>query len=328
MNMPEITDHFNGIIQVKITMSFPLRWVNSYILQGPEGLTIVDPGPRTPGNEEEWQKAFAGLAIRPGDIRQIVLTHHHPDHLGCSGWLQQQSGCRVWMSERSYREAQLMWGPGSTMNRDLPALFRLHGMPEEWTCQLEDHMKSFFPQVAPMPEVTFIPGGQSFAMGGLRWLPIETAGHAPGHLSFYDPKSGAILCGDAVLPQISPNVSLMPGSDPEPLQSFLQGLMKLKNLEVSTAYPGHRNPFQHFGERLDALLLHHEERLAKVERLLEESPATGFELCVSLFGTKLGIHQMRFAMCETLAHARELERRGRIETSPVEDGVTRFRPVS
>jgi len=324
LNMPDITDHFNGIIQVKITMSFPLRWVNSYLLQGPEGLTIVDPGPRTPGNEEEWNKAFAELGIGPSDIRQIVLTHHHPDHLGCSGWLQEQSGSRVWMSERSYREAQLMWGQGSAMNRDLPALFRGHGMPEEWAGQLEAHLNGFISQVTPLPEVAFINAEQPFAMGGRRWLPVETAGHAPGHLSFYHPESGDILCGDAVLPQISPNVSLMPGSDPEPLQSFLQGLLKLKNLEVGTAYPGHRNPFQHFGERLEALLLHHEERLAKIERLLADAPATGFELCVSLFGTKLGIHQMRFAMCETLAHTRELERRGRIGSGAGGDGVIRF----
>ena len=133
------------------------------------------------------------------------------------------------------------------------------------------------------------------------------------------------MCGDAVLPQISPNVSLMPGSDPEPLQSFLQGLLKLKNLEVSTAYPGHRNPFQHFEERIVALLLHHEERLTKIEQLLADAPATGFELCTSLFGSRLGIHQMRFAMCETLAHTRELERRGRIKASDDADGVAKYR---
>ncbi|MWV46798.1 MBL fold metallo-hydrolase [Paenibacillus sp. HJL G12] len=319
--MPEITDHHNGIIQVKISMSFPLRWVNSYVLQGPEGLTIIDPGPHTPENEEEWNRAFAEIGRTISDVKHIVLTHHHPDHLGCSGWIQQQSGCKVWMSERSYQETRLMWGPDSTMNSDLPELFRSHGMPAEWTDQLEVHMNSFVPQVTPSPEVSFIPMGQHLVMGGREWMPVETAGHAPGHVSFYHEESGEILCGDAVLPQISPNVSLTPGSDPEPLQSFLKGLLKLKNLEVSTAYPGHRNPFKHFGERLEALLLHHEERLVKIEQMLDSAPATGFKLCVSLFSSKLGIHQMRFAMCETLAHTRELERRGRVTSFRNKDDI-------
>nr|WP_280521421.1 MBL fold metallo-hydrolase [Paenibacillus mangrovi] len=319
--MPEITDHQNGIIQVKISMSFPLRWVNSYVLQGPEGLTIIDPGPHTPENEEEWKRAFAELGRAISEVENIVLTHHHPDHLGCSGWIQQQSGCKVWISERAFQETELMWGPKSTMNADLPELFRSQGMPKEWTSQLEVHMNSFVSQITPRPEVAFIPEGKLFSMGGREWLPVETAGHAPGHLSFYHEESGEILCGDAVLPQISPNVSLMPGSDPEPLQSFLQGLLKLKNLKVSTAYPGHRNPFQHFEERLEALLLHHEERLAKIEQLLASAPATGFELCAFLFSSKLGIHQMRFAMCETLAHTRELERRERITVFCNEDGI-------
>ncbi|MEC0372403.1 MBL fold metallo-hydrolase [Paenibacillus chibensis] len=325
MNMPEITEHRRGITQVKISMSYPLRWVNSYILREPDGYTIIDPGPHTPENEEEWKKAMHELGISFRDVKNVVLTHHHPDHLGCAGWIQQQAGCKVWMSKRSFQEAERMWGATSTMNTDLPELFQRNGMPEAWTSQLEVHMNSFVPQITPRPDVAWIPEGQRFVMGGRGWLPVETAGHAPGHVSFYDEESGDILCGDAVLPQISPNVSLMPGSDPEPLQSFLQGLLKLKNLEAGTAYPGHRNPFQHFGERIEALLLHHEERLVKIEQLLDPAPATGFELCTALFSSKLGIHQMRFAMCETLAHTRELERRGRIISREYEDGVIRFK---
>ncbi|MMZ66973.1 hypothetical protein D1872_295120 [compost metagenome] len=38
---------------------------------------------------------------------------------------------------------------------------------------------------------------------------------------------------------------------------------------------------------------------------------SGFEVCAALFGTDLGIHQMRFAMSEALAHLVELVRRGR-----------------
>ena len=132
----------------------------------------------------------------------------------------------------------------------------------------------------------------------------------PGHLSFYAPESREILCGDAVLPQISPNISLQPGSDTEPLQSYMDGLQRLGTLTVERAYPGHRNPFTRFTERTTELLAHHEERLAKLAERLRESPAHAYDICLHLFGDRLGTHQLRFAMSETLAHLQELVRRG------------------
>ncbi|MGG6311795.1 MBL fold metallo-hydrolase [Paenibacillus macerans] len=299
------------IARVPISMAPPLRRVNSYVLRGEEGITIVDPGPRTKETEAEWQAAWRELGISPREIAQIVLTHHHPDHYGLAGYLQSLTGAPVLMSSRAFAETKLMWGEDGRMNEALPGLFRQHGMPESWCARLPDHLNGFVGQVTPSPEVTFIGEGESVTMGGRAWEPIETAGHAPGHLSFYDAERKLMLCGDAVLPQISPNVSFLPGSDPQPLQSFLISLVKLSGYEVELAYPGHRNPFGYFGERVRMLLQHHEERLSRIEELLRERPQCGFDVCASLFGTELGIHQMRFAMSETLAHLVELVRRGR-----------------
>jgi len=58
------------------------------------------------------------------------------------------------------------------------------------------------------------------------------------------------------------------------------------------------------------LIRHHEERLAAVQAMLAKQPMSGFAVCCALFGTDLGIHQMRFAMSEALAHLIELVRRG------------------
>nr|WP_145163152.1 MBL fold metallo-hydrolase [Paenibacillus terrae] len=325
MNIPEITHYEDGIIQVKMAMSSPLRWVNSYILRGPSGgVTVIDPGPRTAENEAAWNKVLDELGIPFGNVESVVLTHHHPDHLGLSGWFQEKAGCPVRMSARAAEEMQRMWGEASTMNDDLPLLFRQHGMPEAWTSQLPAHLESFIPQVEPLPSALPLTEGEPLEMGGRRWIPIETWGHAPGHMSLLHEESGVMLCGDAVLPQISPNVSLLPGSDPEPLHSFLNGLRKLQSFQVKRAYPGHRNPFDHFVARLEALLQHHEERLVRVLGRIQAGPATGFELCAALFGTALGIHQMRFAMCETLAHTQELERRGQVMKVPGHDGIFRY----
>ncbi|WP_339166991.1 MBL fold metallo-hydrolase [Paenibacillus sp. FSL R5-0341] len=315
-----------GIHRVKITMSFPLRWVNSYVLSQPDGtITIIDPGPRNSETELEWHEALADLGLSFDNIHQIVLTHHHPDHLGLSGWMQQMTGAAVRMSARSRQEADYMWGPDSHINILLPDYYGSHGMPEDKTEQMHEHMKAFTSQITPLPKVTPIEDGEWLDMGGKRWVAVETGGHAPGHLSFYAPESMEILCGDAVLPQISPNISLQPGSDPEPLLSYMEGLHRLGALNVKQAYPGHRNPFAQFNERTVHLLAHHEERLQKMTERIQESPANAYDICVHMFGNRLGTHQLRFAMSETLAHLQELIRRKVVKQEKQPDGTFYFR---
>ncbi|MGQ8874876.1 MBL fold metallo-hydrolase [Paenibacillus sp. TSA_86.1] len=319
LSMPE------GMHRIQITMSFPLRWVNSYILIEPDGqASIVDPGPRTAETEQEWREALANLGLTFEDIHQIVLTHHHPDHLGLSGWMQQMSGAPVLMSARSRQETDYMWGDGASIEERLPEYYLLHGMPQHKTVEIKEHMKTFISQITPLPKVTIIADGGTLRMGGKAWIPVETGGHAPGHLSFYAPESREILCGDAVLPQISPNISLQPGSDPEPLQSYMDGLRRLSSLTVECAYPGHRNPFTRFTERTTELLAHHEERLAKLTERLQESSAHAYDICLHLFGDRLGTHQLRFAMSETLAHLQELIRRGLVSQEQQPEGIIYF----
>jgi glyoxylase-like metal-dependent hydrolase (beta-lactamase superfamily II) len=318
-----------GIVQIPISMAPPLRWINSDLLRGPEGVTIVDPGPHTSATEQEWRAVWQQLGIVQQDVVSIVLTHHHPDHYGLAGYLQSLTGVSVTMSQRAHEEVVRMWGSGSAMERDLPALFQRYGMPSSWSLQLEGHLAGFVSQVTPEPEVSYIPDNSLISMGGHNWRVIESGGHAPGHLSFYDEEREIILCGDAVLPQISPNVSFLPGSDPEPLQSFMDSLSKLGQLNVKLAFPGHRGPFSHFTERTKWLIKHHEERLSVIEAMLQEGPKSGFEVCTTLFGSQLGIHQMRFAMSEALAHLVHLVQQGRVTevASNDERGIILFSPI-
>jgi glyoxylase-like metal-dependent hydrolase (beta-lactamase superfamily II) len=112
-----------------------------------------------------------------------------------------------------------------------------------------------------------------------------------------------MICGDHVIPQISPNVSYLPGElDENPLSSFLQSLEAIGRYDVAYAYPGHREPFEKFGLRAQELLQHHESRLELMRGMLADRPQTAYEVCRHTFGNKLTIHQLRFALSETLAH--------------------------
>jgi len=143
-NNRNIVDQRAGhIFQVKVPLPFPLRWVNSYVVKGVEGYTVIDPGIHTDDAEACWHEALGLMNLKFSDIQQIVLTHHHPDHYGLSGWLQQETGAKVWMSEAGKRQVDYLWGPYRRGTIDLHTMFTLHGMNSQVGDMLVEHMEDF-----------------------------------------------------------------------------------------------------------------------------------------------------------------------------------------
>jgi glyoxylase-like metal-dependent hydrolase (beta-lactamase superfamily II) len=314
------------ITQVKVPLPFPLRWINSYVVRGANGYTIIDPGLHTEDAVRLWEQAMKELGFEYEDVEKIVLTHHHPDHYGLAGSFQQRSGKHppVYMSQKGKELADLLWGSEEpTMTTSMPADFIAHGMDRQTADEMVVHMDSFIPLVSPQPEVTYMEEDAPFALGDRWYRPIHTPGHAEGHLCFLDESNGEMFCGDHVLPQITPNVSYIPGGDPNPLSSFLSSLELAARLPVSMAMPGHRDPFTGFVERARDIIQHHEVRLAQIADGLKK-PATAYQVCRHLFGDRLSIHQLRFAMGETIAHMIYLEQQGRVVLSTDDEGIRRY----
>ena len=318
-----IENRGDGIYQVRVPLPFPLRWVNAYLLKGQDGYTVIDPGLHTAESIKVWEESFDTLGISYSDISQIVLTHHHPDHIGLAGTFQQRSGAPVLLSAEGIEQSLYLWGPEREATDELHKLFARHGMDAETGERLREHMESFLPFVYPLPEMTPITAGSLIMMGDRAYRTIEAPGHAYGQFMLLDEAGGNLFCGDHVLPQITPNVGLLPRFDTNPLQSFLDSLALVAQLAVKRAFPGHRDPFEGFAERCHAIIEHHHERLARMIGMLDQ-PKSGYELCQAFFGTSLSIHQLRFAMAETLAHLVYLRENGEIKEQPSAGGTTAF----
>lgn len=321
----------NGWIQAKVPLPFSLKWVNSYLLPEEDGgWTVIDPGLNTQESVLFWELTLAKCGIEWSQVRRIVLTHHHPDHYGLAGWFQERSGgAPVYISQAALDAAKRLWGDRESFSDELTEAFLAHGLDPELESDMREHLVSFRIKVAPHPtDVRILEPDREFVMGGASWRMIRGDGHGPGHLSFYDPMARRMICGDQVLPNITPNIGWMPGADPDPLGSFMASVDGMRTLDVDMAYPGHRDPFPNFRERAEEMLDHHERRLSRMAELIGGASVTAFETCEMLFGVRLrgNTHNLRFALAETIAHLIMLEIRG-IARKAEDAGIIRYRLV-
>jgi glyoxylase-like metal-dependent hydrolase (beta-lactamase superfamily II) len=301
-----------GIFQVQLPLPFPLRIVNCYALRDGDGWTIIDTGINYAAGREAWQAALAKLEIAPETIRRIILTHAHPDHYGMAGWLAQQSDAPVLLAPLEQEFVRTVWHAGAANDQVVAEFFRAQGMPIELAEQVRQSMADTRAMTLPWPATSVIQPGESLQIGARRFQVIDAPGHSDQHLVFYCVEDRLLLCGDAVLIKITPNISLWPHGRPNPLADFLHTLDRLAALLVDLALPGHGPLIHAFGERLIELRAHHHERLEVMEQATGGG-ATAFTICTAVFPTTaLSPHQLRFAMAETLAHLEYLVNVGRL----------------
>jgi glyoxylase-like metal-dependent hydrolase (beta-lactamase superfamily II) len=271
---------------------------------------LIDVGLNDSEARETWKKAFAYLSIDPTEITTIYLTHFHPDHTGLAGWMQELTGARVYMHDIDARMLERVWGKDSVQTAHMKEMVLNHGVPEQLSEEIITQMDKLNSSVLPLPKVDII--GSEVQFADLVWKVIHTPGHSSGHICFLQEEEQILIVGDTVLEKITPNISVWPGASQKPLHEYIDSLQKLKLLPVKIAYSAHYSPIIKFKQRIEELILHHEERLNKIEKLAENK--TAYEIAEILFSHKfLNPHQWRFAIAETIAHLNYLEQEMRIE---------------
>ncbi len=90
----------DGLLWIRLPLPMALDHVNVYALRDPQGWTIVDTGLSSRKTKALWQSLIDGpLAGAP--IWRVILTHHHPDHVGLAGWFASEFGAEIWSSVTS-----------------------------------------------------------------------------------------------------------------------------------------------------------------------------------------------------------------------------------
>lgn len=326
-----------GVRWIRMRLPFALDHINLWLLRdsldGVEGWTVVDCCIAHDEARAQWEQVFE-TQLQGLPILRVIVTHMHPDHIGLAEWLCTRWNAPLWISSTDYHVARVLSTAGDTLaGGDAAAsFFASHGLVDpEAVAKIRARTNYYANMVPSVPDrFTRMMDGDTVAINGHAWRCISGYGHAPEHIALYCDELKLLLGGDMMLPRISTNVSVHAG-EPEAnsLRLFLDSIDKFKALPAETlGLPSHGKPFTGIHRRVDQLQEHHRDRLAELLEACTARPLTAAEGLPILFKRELDLHQMTFAMGETVAHLHLLWFAGQVRRELGEDGIYRFGPRS
>ncbi len=314
-----------GLHQLKVPIpNNPIGYVLPYLFEVPGGCAIIDPGWNADECEASLRSQMGALGLGFGDVKEIIVTHVHPDHFGLAGKVRDASGAPITVHESDVE--QLSWR--AKINSDeVEAWFRAYGLPEGGA-PVWQTARSRGWQIDTRPD-KLIKDGAVLKLGSFELETIWTPGHSAGHACFYMRDEELLLSGDHVLPTISPNVSLWPGSEADPLSDYLASLHKLRGLKPRRVLPAHEYDFEDLEARLDGLEEHHNDRLQQMVDAVQAGATTAYEIARAVRWSighfdKFEPGTQRAAVSETVAHVRYLVGNGRLLPFNEGDGISRY----
>ncbi|RKQ36947.1 MBL fold metallo-hydrolase [Kocuria tytonis] len=214
--------------------------VNCYLLEDAEGLTLVDAGLPRVWNELGW--AIRELGRTPEDLKALVLTHAHFDHVGIAAKLVSRLGVPVYAHRD---ERHLAAHPYSYAHESPTALYPLR------------HPRAV-PVLASMlaggaAAVRGVSVSRDLTVGDTVPVPgrprvVFTAGHTYGHCALHVPEADAVLSGDALV-TLDPYTGLtgpriVAGAATADAEMAVASLDALAATGAGVVLPGHGDPWR------------------------------------------------------------------------------------
>lgn len=326
--MIEIT---NGIYLMPLPLvNSSLGHINTYLLPGKEGHLLVDCGWNTGEAFASLKSQMAEIGTRPEDISQIVVTHIHPDHYGLAGKLKQLSQAKIALHHLEKEIIETRYVNFQHLLEQLARWLSQNGTPTaDLPVFLQTSERTTRLVTVTLPDVV-LHGGETITAGALRFQVLWTPGHSPGHISLYEPDRKILLCGDYILPSITPHISLNPYQvGTSPLDIYLHALEATRQLEADLILPGHQQPFHNLQARIEEIVWHHGRRNSEILNTVTTEKKTAYQIATELTWMSdtngvgwevLSPLDRRLAVLETLSHLESMRLKGIIHKS-ARDGL-------
>jgi len=235
------------IVTIDLNFQNKTQAIASYLIKYSDGAILIESGPGSVLPALEAALAKEGLSTR--DITHVLLTHIHLDHAGASGWLSRQ-GANVYVHPN---------GAPHLLNPEklIASATRIYG----------EMMDKLWGEFLPVEQDKLkVPkDAEEIVIGNLRFLPVNTPGHAEHHYSYIF--EDICFSGDVGGVRI-PGYAYLRAPMPPPELHFgrwRESLARLRSLKFARIAPTHFGIFEDAVWQLDEL----DKTLAAMETWLE-----------------------------------------------------------
>jgi glyoxylase-like metal-dependent hydrolase (beta-lactamase superfamily II) len=243
-------------ILLELPTPYPIGTVNCYLFLEPEP-TLVDCGMKTTAAWQALAQGFAAHGLRIADLKRIIITHAHVDHMGMANQIVAESGAQVWLSDLVYDYGGNFaekWGQRVDFHKFILPFFGLTEAEQAGVVAYMDSVPAFWEAIPPENIVPFSIDGE-MEIGGEQWQIIYAPGHTNTQTCFFQPESGAFLSADMLLP-ITPTPVIEASLTNQQKRSrglpeYLRSLQMVEALPIGRVYPGHGKPFGEHGRIIE-----------------------------------------------------------------------------
>ncbi len=305
-----------GVWWIQLDLGSTLQHVNVYLLEDADGLTLVDTGSNTESCKNTLQSILEREPFVGRTLRRILITHHHPDHIGLSGWFA-QLGVVLQMSTTCWHSANRILANSPLPNMTQIDFQRLGGLSQmEVEAFRRRKLHRYHELVAPLPaSFHIVSDGDVFRIGARKWTIHLGHGHASDHLTLWS-DDGLAIVGDQILPGISANLCIHAcESNADPVSGFLESCRRFANLAdtETKCFPGHNLPFIGIRKRCEQLIANQD---AVLERLLEflARPRTAMDCIDTIYRRPIEKIERPTFVTQAMAYLDHLQKRNLVQS--------------